>query len=135
MTHSPALQKVPPTVVSLADHEQHARQQLDDNAWAYFSGGAADEITLRANRSAWDALPLWPRVLFVVGQAHHGGGHLLQGGGMGHCNEKSTWRLSSKRKVLSKRECFGSKPWGRWCHGTQNLFKVFLGDRIGVQSG
>ena len=70
MTHSPALQKVPPTVVSLADHEQHARQQLDDNAWAYFSGGAADEITLRANRSAWDALPLWPRVLRPLAGGH-----------------------------------------------------------------
>ena len=44
----------------LADHEQHARTQLDDNAWAYFSGGAADEISLRANRSAWDALPCGP---------------------------------------------------------------------------
>ena len=70
MTHSPALLKVPPTVVSLADHEQHARQQLDDNAWAYFSGGAADEITLRANRSAWDALPLWPRVLRPLAGGH-----------------------------------------------------------------
>ena len=70
MTHSPALQKVPPTVVSLADHEQHARQQLDDNAWAYFSGGAGDEITLRANRSAWDALPLWPRVLRPLASGH-----------------------------------------------------------------
>ena len=70
MTHSPALQKVPPTVVSLADHEQHARQQLDDNAWAYFSGGAADEITLRANRSAWDALTLWPRVLRPLAGGH-----------------------------------------------------------------
>jgi hypothetical protein len=29
---------------------------LDDNAWAYFSGGAGDEITLRANRAAWDRL-------------------------------------------------------------------------------
>lgn len=70
MTHSPALQKVPTTVVSLADHEQHARQHLDDNAWAYFSGGAADEITLRANRSAWDALPLWPRVLRPLAGGH-----------------------------------------------------------------
>ena len=70
MTHSPALQKVPPNVVSLADHEQHARQHLDDNAWAYFSGGAADEITLRANRSAWDALTLWPRVLRPLAGGH-----------------------------------------------------------------
>ena len=50
-------------MVTLADHEDHARRCLDDNAWAYFSGGAADEITLRANRSAWDALLLHPRVL------------------------------------------------------------------------
>lgn len=59
----PARHKVSPEIFNLADHEAHARQHLDDNAWAYFSGGAADEITLRANRSAWEALPLWPRVL------------------------------------------------------------------------
>jgi len=46
------------------------RRHLDDNAWAYFSGGAADEITLRANRSAWDALPLWPRVLRPLAGGH-----------------------------------------------------------------
>ena len=57
-------------MVTLADHEQHARTQLDDNAWAYFSGGAADEISLRANRSAWDALPLWPRVLRPLAGGH-----------------------------------------------------------------
>lgn len=60
---TPALQQVPAHIVSLDDHERHARTLLDDNAWAYFAGGAADEITLRANRAAWDALPLWPRVL------------------------------------------------------------------------
>ena len=70
MTHTPARQKLPPDIVTLADHEQHARQQLDDNAWAYFSGGAADEITLRANRGAWDALPLWPRVLRPLASGH-----------------------------------------------------------------
>lgn len=56
-------QTVPASVVNLADHEQQARQHLNDNAWAYFSGGAGDEITLRANPSAWQALPLQPRVL------------------------------------------------------------------------
>lgn len=70
MTHTPALHKVPPEVVSLADHEQNAKQHLDDNAWAYFSGGAADETTLRANRTAWDALPLWPRVLRPLAAGH-----------------------------------------------------------------
>ena len=70
MNHTPARQKLSSDIVSLPDHEQHARQQLDDNAWAYFSGGAADEITLRSNRSAWDALPLWPRVLRPLAGGH-----------------------------------------------------------------
>ncbi|MFN3438249.1 MAG: alpha-hydroxy acid oxidase [Acidovorax sp.] len=70
MTHIPARQNLPPDIVTLADHEQHARQHLDDNAWAYFSGGAGDEITLRANRNAWDALPLWPRVLQPLAGGH-----------------------------------------------------------------
>ncbi len=70
MTQIPARHTIPPGLVTLADHEQHARTQLDDNAWAYFSGGAADEISLRANRSAWDALPLWPRVLRPLAGGH-----------------------------------------------------------------
>lgn len=70
MNSTPTLQKLPAEVVSLTDHEQHARQHLDDNAWAYFSGGAADEITLQANRSAWDALTLWPRVLRPLAGGH-----------------------------------------------------------------
>ena len=70
MPHIPARHKVSPEIVNLADHELHARQHLDDNAWAYFSGGAADEITLRANRSAWEALPLWPRVLRPLAGGH-----------------------------------------------------------------
>ena len=70
MTDVPIRQPLPPGIASLADHEQHARQRLDDNAWAYFAGGAADEITLRANRSAWDALTLWPRVLRPVAGGH-----------------------------------------------------------------
>lgn len=59
----PTLGTIPPGVVTLDDHAQHAQTQLDGNAWAYFSGGAGDEITLRANRSAWDQQQLHPRVL------------------------------------------------------------------------
>jgi 4-hydroxymandelate oxidase len=50
-------------LVSLADHEAQASLRLDPAAWAYCSGGAADEITLRANRAAWGGLALRPRVL------------------------------------------------------------------------
>ncbi len=49
--------------IRLADFDALARARLDDKAWAYFSGGAGDEITLRENRRAWDSLRLWPRVL------------------------------------------------------------------------
>lgn len=63
MSRIPAIEAIPPGIVSLADHEQHARGRLDDNAWAYFAGGAADEITLRASREAWDNILLSTRVL------------------------------------------------------------------------
>ena len=66
----PALQTIPQGVVTLADHATHAQTKLDSNAWAYFSGGAADEITLRSNRSAWDALLLQPRVLRPLAAGH-----------------------------------------------------------------
>ena len=56
-------QGLPFEPVCLADHEAQASERLDAAAWAYFNGGAADEITLRANRTAWDALALRPRVL------------------------------------------------------------------------
>lgn len=66
----PAIAQLPAGVVTLADHEAHARSVLDDNAWAYYAGGAGDEITLRANRSAWDALSLYPRVLRRLAGGH-----------------------------------------------------------------
>ncbi|PUE35883.1 alpha-hydroxy acid oxidase [Limnohabitans sp. Jir72] len=49
--------------VNLQDHEDAARAVLDDGAWAYFSGGAADEITLGRNQQAWQQWALAPRVL------------------------------------------------------------------------
>ncbi len=70
MTSKPAIARLPDGIVTLVDHEAHARTHLDDNAWAYFSGGAADELTLRANRSAWDQLPLLPRVLQPLAGGH-----------------------------------------------------------------
>ena len=56
--------------ISLDDHEALARTRLDDNAWAYFAGGAADERCLAANRDAWHALRLLPRVLRPVAGGH-----------------------------------------------------------------
>ncbi|MFN3586093.1 MAG: alpha-hydroxy acid oxidase [Moraxellaceae bacterium] len=59
----PPLAALPAHLVSSADYERAARDHLDDNAWAYLQGGAADELTLAANRRAFDALGLWPRPL------------------------------------------------------------------------
>ncbi|MEI9902486.1 MAG: alpha-hydroxy acid oxidase [Hyphomicrobium sp.] len=56
--------------VCLADYERLAHQRLDANALAFFAGGAADEITLRWNREAFDNLALSPRVLRGGGGAH-----------------------------------------------------------------
>jgi 4-hydroxymandelate oxidase len=68
--HALEIDAVPPGVAALADYEAHARARLDDNAWAYFAGGAADEITLHANRRAWDTLALQPRVLRPLAGGH-----------------------------------------------------------------
>ena len=65
-----SVEQIPPGVVTLADHEAHARKRLDDNAWAYFSGGAGDEFTLRANCSAWNERLLHPRVLQPLAGGH-----------------------------------------------------------------
>lgn len=60
---TPTLLPIPPGTVNLADYERHAQTRMNANAWAYFSGGAGDEITLRANASAWQQIEFAPRVL------------------------------------------------------------------------
>lgn len=57
-------------IVNLHDHEAAAQAALSPSAWAYFSGGAADEITLRRNLSAWQHLGLRPRVLQDMRSSH-----------------------------------------------------------------
>lgn len=63
MSLLPAVETIPPGLVNLGDHEDHAHSKLDTNAWAYFSGGAADEITLHNNRKSWSDIQLYPRML------------------------------------------------------------------------
>ncbi|WP_038498264.1 alpha-hydroxy acid oxidase [Janthinobacterium agaricidamnosum] len=70
MSDLPVLQAVPAGILSLADHEAHARSQLDAHALAYFSGGAADEITVQNNRDGWNKLSLQPRVLRALAGGH-----------------------------------------------------------------
>ena len=56
----------PEPLPSLYDYEAAAKRKLSVPAWEYFNGGSGDEITLRRNRSALDALQLKPRVLVDV---------------------------------------------------------------------
>jgi 4-hydroxymandelate oxidase len=57
---------IPEDAVSLTDFEPLARERVARMAYEYVCGGAADEITLRWNREAFDRLRLKPRVLVDV---------------------------------------------------------------------
>jgi 4-hydroxymandelate oxidase len=52
--------------LTVAEYEPLARERMDQRAWDYQSGGAGDEISLAANRAAWDQIRLRPRVLVDV---------------------------------------------------------------------
>ena len=53
-------------LLSLYDFEAEAHTRISHGAWERISGGAADEITLRWNREAYDHIRLKPRVLVDV---------------------------------------------------------------------
>lgn len=61
----------PSGAVCLADYERLAAGILDENAWAYLSGGAGDEITMRWNREAFDRIAIFPQVLSSFGRDGH----------------------------------------------------------------
>lgn len=52
--------------LNLREFEALAREQLSPMAWAYFAGGADDEISLRDADRAWERHRLRPRVLVDV---------------------------------------------------------------------
>lgn len=58
-----ALNEIPTDLVSLSDYERVAEQFMAADIYAYVMGGGADEISLRRNRSAFDAVHILPRVL------------------------------------------------------------------------
>jgi 4-hydroxymandelate oxidase len=49
--------------INVHDYERLARERLSPGAWAYFSSGSDDEVTLREERAAFERLRLLPRVL------------------------------------------------------------------------
>ena len=66
----PPLEAIPSEIVSLDDYEPLARERLTDSVWAYLSGAAADELTLRENRAAFGRLKLLPRIFRDLSEAN-----------------------------------------------------------------
>jgi len=50
-------------LANIADLRERARRRLPRMAFEYLDGGAEDEVTLRANRAAFEAIRLRPRLL------------------------------------------------------------------------
>lgn len=61
---------IPPGILTLMDYEPHARERMGENAWSFISTGTADELTLRANREAFEKLALQARALADMSGAH-----------------------------------------------------------------
>jgi len=57
-----------PDIVNLDELEQQARQQLDQATYDFVAGGAGAELTLRANREAFQKITIMPRVLTGIKQ-------------------------------------------------------------------
>jgi isopentenyl diphosphate isomerase/L-lactate dehydrogenase-like FMN-dependent dehydrogenase len=58
--------------LTVADYGRRAEELLPAGPWAYYSGGAGDERTLRGNVERWRARTLRPRVLVDVGTVSTG---------------------------------------------------------------
>ncbi|MBJ7539585.1 alpha-hydroxy acid oxidase [Marinomonas transparens] len=59
---------IPNDALCVADYQRLAKQVLPHSIYEYIYGGGGDELTLKKNRSALDAIQLWPRVLNDVTQ-------------------------------------------------------------------
>jgi isopentenyl diphosphate isomerase/L-lactate dehydrogenase-like FMN-dependent dehydrogenase len=55
-------------MINVADYLAAAAEQVDPAVWCYFEGGAADEVTLRANIAAYGRWLLRPRMLVDVSE-------------------------------------------------------------------
>ena len=58
--------KLPDLPTSYASLEESAREKLSDESFGYVAGGAGEEITVRANRAAFDRWRIVPRMLVDV---------------------------------------------------------------------
>ena len=53
-------------LLNLFDYERAARERVAESAWDYQTGGANDEVTLRANRAAWEEIGIRYRTMVDV---------------------------------------------------------------------
>ena len=56
------------SILTLADFEAQAESCMSPMAHGYIVGGAADELTLRANSEDWRRIRVCPRVLVDVSE-------------------------------------------------------------------
>jgi 4-hydroxymandelate oxidase len=54
-------------LINLFDYERAAQRALPKHVWDFVAGGSMDEVTLRRNRAAFEAIALRPRYLRDVG--------------------------------------------------------------------
>ncbi|WP_280355807.1 alpha-hydroxy acid oxidase [Pseudomonas sp. BN414] len=59
--------QIPAEIAAVADYEAFARERMTPSAWAYLNGGAADELTLADNLTAFQRVRLLNRVLEDLG--------------------------------------------------------------------
>lgn len=57
------LRQIPASVASVADYEALARDRITEQAWAYVTGGAEDEVTVHESHAAFRRRQLRTRVL------------------------------------------------------------------------
>lgn len=61
---------IPTNIAAVNDYLPYAKASMSPQAWAYFSGGVADEKLLRRNIKAAHNYQIWPRVLQDFSAAH-----------------------------------------------------------------
>lgn len=57
----PPLITIPAQIACVADYESYARERVSPANWAYLNSAAADQVTRRDNRDAWDTIRLLSR--------------------------------------------------------------------------
>lgn len=59
----PPLDRIPADIIQAADYEQRAAQHLSAAVLAHIAGGSGNELSLQANRTAFDRIQIAPRIL------------------------------------------------------------------------